>query len=223
MARRKERLEKLASNYTGFREVVLDVTDRKAVTDFFGTLSADVGNIDLLVNNAGVALDAKVFDEMDWQDIQHMVDTNVLGTAHFSWSYLRTTRQQSTRYIINIGSIAGNYAYPNNNIYGASKAFVNHLSKNLRSDYVTGNTRITSIEPGLARTEFSEVRFKGNVQKEQDLYANTSYIKAEDIASIVSYLISLPVHVNINQIEVMPNTQAWGPLSVTRGQRLKHN
>jgi 3-hydroxy acid dehydrogenase / malonic semialdehyde reductase len=216
IARRKNKLNELAHKYDQFIPIPLDITDEKAVNNFFKKLTKEKKQIYLLVNNAGLALDAKKYGEMLWEDIQQMIHTNIFGLAHITWSFLRLTRNQDAKYIINVGSIAGSYAYPNNNIYGASKAFVNHFSENLRSDYYGKKVRVTNIEPGLAKTEFSKVRFKGNVNKEKDLYENSLYIKPKDIASIVDYLLKLPPHININRIEIMPEGQAWGPLLISR-------
>ena len=170
----------------------------------------------MLINNAGLALNSAPYDQMDLEDVDTMIETNIVSLVHMTRYFLNLNGEN--KYIINLGSIAGSYAYPNNNIYGGTKAFVNHFSKNLRSDLVNKNVRVTSIEPGLAKTEFSIIRLKNDKDKAEAIYKNTEYIRPEDIALIIKNLIQLPNHLNINSIEVMPTTQAWGSLLIHRSE-----
>ena len=119
-------------------------------------------------------------------------------------------------HIINIGSTAGNWPYPGGNVYGATKAFVKQFSRNLRADLFGTKVRVSNIEPGLAETEFSMVRFKGDSHRANQVYKGTQPLTAEDIAEVVFWVTSLPEHVNINRIEVMPTDQTWGPLALDR-------
>lgn len=212
LARRKDRLEELESQYTNFVGYEVDLGKKDLIKKFFEGVPES--HLDLLVNNAGLALDSTTYDKMNLDDVDTMININIASLVHMTSHFLRIDGKD--KYIINIGSIAGNYAYPNNNIYGGTKAFVNHFSKNLRSDLVSKNVRVTCIEPGLAKTEFSIIRLKNDNEKAEAIYKNTQYIKAEDIALIVKDLINLPPHLNINSIEVMPTTQACGPLNIHR-------
>ncbi|KKQ42243.1 MAG: NADP-dependent l-serine/l-allo-threonine dehydrogenase ydfg [Microgenomates group bacterium GW2011_GWC1_37_8] len=213
LARREERLTKLAENpnFIGYK---IDLKDRDSIAKFFDSIK-DV-EVKLLINNAGLALNSAPYDQMDLEDVDTMIETNIVSLVHMTRYFLNLNGEN--KYIINLGSIAGSYAYPNNNIYGGTKAFVNHFSKNLRSDLVNKNVRVTSIEPGLAKTEFSIIRLKNDKDKAEAIYKNTEYIRPEDIALIIKNLIQLPNHLNINSIEVMPTTQAWGSLLIHRSE-----
>lgn len=213
LARRYELLENRFGKYNNFIPYEIDLRDNKAIKTFFDGLQ-DKNNLCLLVNCAGLALTAKPFDQMDLEDIDTMIATNINSLVHMTSHFLKIDSKE--KYIINLGSIAGSYVYPNNNIYGGTKAFVNHFSKNLRSDLLGKNIRVTSIEPGLAKTEFSIVRMKGDRKKAEAIYKDTKFIKAEDIAQIVKMLIDLPSYINITSLEVMPITQSNGPLQIYR-------
>lgn len=214
LARRTDRLSELQEKYPNFVGFEIDLRNKVGISDFFESI--DDIEINLLVNNAGLALNVAPYDQMDLDDVDNMIETNIISLVHMTNYFLKCKGEN--KYIINIGSIAGSYAYPNNNIYGGTKAFVNHFSKNLRSDLVDKNVRVTSIEPGLSKTEFSIVRLKNDKDKVEAIYKNTEYIRPEDIATIVRDLINLPSHLNINSIEVMPVTQAWGPLLIHRSE-----
>jgi NADP-dependent 3-hydroxy acid dehydrogenase YdfG len=213
LARRYERLKNTFEKFKNFVPYEINLLGNKEIETFFKKIGVDK-NLCLLVNCAGLALGADPYDQMKLKDVDTMIGTNITALAHMIHHFLKTENKE--KYIINLGSIAGNYVYPNNNVYGGTKAFVNHFSKNLRSDLLGKNIRITSIEPGLAKTEFSLVRLKGNREKAEAIYKNTEYIKATDIAEIVKMLIHLPKHLNINSIEVMPITQSNGPLQIYR-------
>jgi 3-hydroxy acid dehydrogenase/malonic semialdehyde reductase len=214
LARRIDRLKKMEKKYTNFVGYEIDLKKRKEISKFFKSIKNI--NVNLLVNNAGVALDVAPYHKMNLKDIDTMIETNIFSLVHMTHYYLKCLGEN--KYIINIGSIAGNYAYPNNNIYGGTKAFVNHFSKNLRSDLLSKKIRVTSIEPGLAKTEFSIVRLKNDKEKAEAIYKNTKYIRPEDISLIVKNLIRLPPHLNINSIEVMPISQAWGPCLIDKSE-----
>lgn len=211
LARREDRLKKMEHKYINFNGYKVDVRSEKEIHNFFNSIKTI--KINLLVNSAGLALNSTTYDRMTLEEIDTMIDTNIFGLVHMTHHFLKCPG--SNKYIINIGSIAGNYAYPNNNIYGSTKAFVNHFSHNLRSDFVNKNIRVTSIEPGLAKTEFSLVRLKDKGVA-NSIYNKTQYIKPKDIALLVKNLINLPKHLNVNSIEIMPITQACGPLLIHR-------
>lgn len=210
LGRRKDRLEELKKTNINFIGYEIDLANKEEIKKFYASIKNV--KVDLLINNAGLALGATSYDQMELDDADTMINVNINSLVHMTSYFLKM--EGDDKLIINIGSIAGSYSYPNNNIYGGTKAFVNHFSKNLRSDLYNKNVRVTSIEPGLAKTEFSMVRLKNDKDKAEAIYKNTEYIKAEDIALIVKNLIELPKHLNINSIEVMPVTQACGPLNI---------
>ncbi|MCG8056265.1 MAG: SDR family oxidoreductase [Candidatus Thiodiazotropha endolucinida] len=218
-ARRMDRLQALNDELSGNAEVViqtLDVTDPQAVEGFLEALPEASREIDVLVNNAGLALGLQPAHEADLQDWQTMVDTNIKGLMHMTRLILPGMVQRSRGHIINIGSVAGSWPYPGGNAYGATKAFVQQFSRGLKADLVGTPLRVTNIEPGLAETEFSLVRMKGDTQQAADVYQGTQPLTGPDIAEIVYWVTALPPHVNINALEVMPVCQAWSPFAVDR-------
>ncbi len=195
--------------------VVLDVRDRAAVEAALLGLPPAVASIDVLVNNAGVALGLEPAHQADLDAWQRMVDTNVSGLMYVTRTLLPSMVARNRGHIINLGSIAGTYPYPGGNVYGATKAFVHQFSLNLRADLLRTAVRVTSVEPGLVGgTEFSLVRFGGDAVRAAKVYEGADALTAEDVAETVHWVASLPARVNINTIEMMPVTQASGPLSV---------
>ncbi len=216
--RRVERLAALAEEL-GERllPVALDVTDKAAVAGFVEGLPQDWRQIDVLVNNAGLALGLCPAWEADLADWDTMVATNVTGLIHVTRAVLPGMVARNDGIILNLGSVAGVYPYPGGHVYGASKAFVQQFSLNLRADLVGKNIRVTDIEPGMVQgSEFSKVRFGGDGGKAAAVYAGTNAMVPEDIAEAAAWLIGLPAHVNINRIEMMPTCQANGPFAVKR-------
>jgi len=216
-ARRMERLRTLQSELGGperVHVVELDVRDREQVQQMLGALPPPFDEIDVLVNNAGLGLGLAPAWQADIDDWETMVDTNVKGLMYTTRAVLPGMVARNRGHVIDMGSIAGNWPYPGGNVYGATKAFVQQFSRNLRADLIGTRVRVTNVEPGLCETEFSVVRFKGDRTKAESLYAGKDPIVAEDIAEIIYWVVNLPVHVNINSIEVMPITQTWGPLPV---------
>ena len=185
---------------------------RAAIT----TLPEGFQDITALVNNAGLALGLIPLEQQTSERYQQMIDTNISGTLHVTHALLPGMVARNAGHIINLGSIAGNYPYPGGGVYGASKAFINHFSLNLRADLLGKNIRVTCIEPGMADTEFSTVRFHGDKAEADAVYAGMQPLTSEDIAETVWWAASLPPHVNINRIEVMPTMQAFSPFAVAR-------
>lgn len=173
-------------------------------------------SVDVLVNNAGLALGLDSADKADLSDWQTMIDTNISGLVNMTRAILPFMVAEKSGHVINIGSIAGSYAYPGGNTYGATKAFVAQFSLNLRADLAGTNIRVTNIEPGLAESEFSEVRFHGDKEKAKNVYEGVEPLLPEDIAESVYWCASLPKHVNINRLEIMPTCQSFAPLVVSR-------
>ncbi|WP_026841978.1 SDR family NAD(P)-dependent oxidoreductase [Citrifermentans bremense] len=219
-ARRREALEQLKEELGGDSRVfciTLDVRDREAVSASFASLPAQFAEIDLLLNNAGLALGLEPAHQASLDDWETMVDTNIKGVMYCTRAILPGMVARNRGHVINIGSVAGSWPYPGGNVYGASKAFVQQFSRNLRADLLGTAVRVTNIEPGMAETEFSKVRFKGEDEKAHRVYAGTEPLQGEDIAEIVAWVASVPQRVNINSVEVMSVCQAWGPLAVHRG------
>lgn len=196
--------------------VALDVRDKDSIDQFFQAIPEGFQHIDILVNNAGLALGMEPAHEANLDDWETMVDTNIKGLMRMTRRVLPQMVERNTGHIVNIGSMAASWAYPGGNAYGASKAFVQQFSRGLRSDIIGKNIRVTNIEPGLANTNFSLTRLKGNQQKADSVYDGTKPLVADDIADIVFWTTSVPPHVNINNLEVMPTCQAWGPLLIDR-------
>jgi len=221
--RREDRLAKLydeLSMKTLVYTLSMDVRNRRDVFDKFQSIPDDFAAIDVLVNNAGLALGLLPAHKADLDDWETMIDTNIKGLVYCTRAILPKMVERNSGLIINIGSIAGNWPYPGGNVYGATKAFVQQFSLNLRSDLLGKNIRVTNIEPGIAETEFSIVRYHGDEEEAKKVYQNTKALSAEDIADIIWWLANSPEHVNINQLEVMPTLQAWGPLNIFREEKL---
>jgi len=217
-ARRIEKLEALQKELsdTESHVIQLDVRDRKGVAETLSGLPDSFQNIDILINNAGLALGLRPAYEADLDMWETMVDTNIKGLMYCTRQILPGMVKRRQGHIVNIGSVAGSTPYPGGNVYGATKAFVKQFSNNLRSDLNGTPIRVTNIEPGLAETEFSIVRFNGDTARAAEVYKGAQPLTAEDIAEIVHWVTSLPSHININRLEVMPVCQAWGPFSIFR-------
>ena len=215
VARRLDRLKALQKELgeTVLECIALDVRDREQVATLLEPWN---GKINLLINSAGLAVGLEPAWNADLDDWDAMVDTNIKGLTYVTRALLSGMVENKNGHVINIGSIAGSYAYPGGNAYGASKAFVERFSLNLRADLHGSSVRVTNIEPGLAETEFSNVRFKGDDDKADALYLGTEPLRPEDIAESIVWAASLPKHVNINRIEIMPTAQSFGPLPIVR-------
>lgn len=219
VARRRDRLERLKeqlSAETSVHTVVVDVRDRAAIERLPEQLPPSFREIGILINNAGLALGTESAHEADPDDWDRMIETNVTGLVHLTHQVLRGMVQRDRGHIVNIGSIAGSWPYPGGNVYGATKAFVAQFSRGLRADLLGRHIRVTNVEPGLAETEFSVVRFKGDSAKARGVYEGTQPLTAGDVADIVHWTTSAPPHVNINAVEVMPTCQSWAGMAVDR-------
>ena len=216
LARREDRLKKLASELGDTHIIVADIRDKKAVFDAVDSLPDKFKDIEVLVNNAGMALGLEKTIDAKVEDFEAMIDTNVKGLIYSTKAVLPLLYKQEKGYIFNLGSTAGSWPYPGSNVYGATKAFVKQFSLNLRNDLVGTNIRVTNIEPGLCKTEFSEVRFKGDKAKADSIYEHTNFITSEDIATILVNCLNMPGSVNINRVEVMANTQTWAGLAIEK-------
>ena len=215
--RRAERLDALRDEI-GAEKVLpltLDVRDRAAVEKAVAGLPAEWSAVDVLVNNAGLALGLAPAQQADLDDWDTMVDTNVKGLMYLTRAVLPGMIERGRGHIVNIGSTAGEWPYPGGNVYGATKAFVRHFSLNLRADLYGTPVRVTDIEPGLVGgTEFSNVRFHGDDSKAAAIYQGADALTPEDIADAVHWVASRPARVNVNTLQVMPVAQSFGPLRV---------
>jgi len=217
-ARRMEKLQALKEELSDVpvHLVELDVRDNEAVKSAVASLPAEFAAIDILVNNAGLAVGLEPAWAVDLDDWERMIDTNIKGLAYCTRALLGGMVERKRGHVINIGSIAGSWPYAGGNVYGATKAFVLQFTRNLRTDLHGTGVRATCVAPGMAETEFSQVRFKGDDAKAAKVYEGTRPLTGEDIAECVFWCASLPEHVNINQLEVMPTDQSWGATTVYR-------
>lgn len=211
--RRQQLLNDLASEIKNLYKVdvlslCFDVRDREAVKNNIDSLVGKWKNIDVLINNAGLALGLGTIQEGDIDDWETMIDTNVKGLLYVSRNVMPLMVKKQSGHIINIGSIAGKETYANGNIYCATKHAVDSITKAMRIDMLKDGIKVTQICPGAVKTEFSKVRFKGDDQAAENVYKNFVPLKAEDIADVVFYTTSLPKHVNINDLLLMPTMQA---------------
>jgi len=219
VARRTDRLENLQQELLSICPVhilTLDVTDTDAVVEALDSLPSNFRNIDVLINNAGLALGLGSAQEADPGDWDIMINTNIRAVVHMTRLILPGMVARNRGHVVNIGSTAGNWPYPGANVYGASKAFIQQFSRNLRADLIGKQIRVSNIEPGMAETEFSKVRFKQDKARADKVYQDVKPLSAQDIADIVHWVCNVPSHVNINALEVMPICQAWGALAVDR-------
>ncbi|WES70524.1 bifunctional NADP-dependent 3-hydroxy acid dehydrogenase/3-hydroxypropionate dehydrogenase YdfG [Superficieibacter sp. HKU1] len=217
--RRQERLQALKDELgDAIYPLQLDVRDRAAIDEKLASLPAEWRDIDILVNNAGLALGMEPAHKASVEDWENMIDTNNKGLVYMTRAFLPGMVERNRGHVINLGSTAGSWPYAGGNVYGATKAFVRQFSLNLRTDLNGTAVRVTNIEPGLVGgTEFSNVRFKGDDAKADKTYENTTALSAEDISEAVWWVATLPKHVNINTLEMMPVSQTYAGLSVHRG------
>jgi 3-hydroxy acid dehydrogenase/malonic semialdehyde reductase len=216
--RRLDRLAALAEELgINVLPLELDVRERAAVESSVSSLPAAFTDVDVLVNNAGLAKGMQPAQTARLEDWEQMLDTNCKGLLYCTRALLPGMVERGRGHVINMGSVAGTYPYPGGNAYGASKAFVHQFSLNLRSDLHGTGVRVTCIEPGIvAGTEFSTVRFDGDQDKAAATYAGLQALQPEDIAEAVDWAASQPAHVNINTIELMPVAQSFAPFQVDR-------
>lgn len=216
--RRKDRLEKLKSELaTDVYTCSFDVRDRKAAFAALDTLPTEWKNVAVLINNAGNAHGLSPIQDGEVDDWEAMIDINVKGLLYMSKAIIPGMIERGTGDIINIGSVAGIEVYPNGNVYCASKHAVDALTKGMRMDLNGKGIRVSSIQPGLVQTEFSEVRFKGDKERAANVYKGYSPLKAQDIAETISFILSRPRHVNIADLLIFPTAQASATMVSKKG------
>lgn len=211
--RRAERLEQLAdelaiAHQTESLVLVFDIRDREETAQVLGSLPDEWKDIDLLVNNAGLAAGLDPIQAGDIDDWETMIDTNIKGLLYVTRAVSPGMVARGSGHIINIGSVAGREVYPNGAVYSATKHAVDALSKGMRIDLLPHGIKVTQIAPGAAETEFSLVRFKGDQERSAGVYKGYTPLTGDDIAELCHYVTTLPAHVNINDILVMPQAQA---------------
>ena len=223
VGRRADRLEALKSSLPAEQQkklltLVLDVCDSAHVDTLASTLPAEFSKVTILVNNAGLALGLEPAYQAKISDWDQMIDTNIKGLVHMTRAFLPGMVERKCGHVINVGSVAGLYPYPGSNVYGSTKAFVKQFSLNLRADLLGTPLRVTCIEPGLSSgTEYSNVRFKGDDEKAEKVYEGVHALSADDIAEAIYWTATLPAHMNVNALEVMPVQQSFAGTSLHRG------
>ena len=223
VGRRAERLEALKSSLPAEQQnklltMTLDICDSIRVDNLANTLPAEFAKVTVLVNNAGLALGLEPAYQAKISDWDQMIDTNIKGLVHMTRAFLPGMVERKCGHVINIGSVAGLYPYPGSNVYGSTKAFVKQFSLNLRADLIGTPLRVTCVEPGLSSgTEYSNVRFKGDDEKAEKVYEGVHALSADDIAEAIYWTATLPAHMNINALEVMPVQQSFAGTTLHRG------
>jgi serine 3-dehydrogenase len=213
--RRGDRLKKLADELGDkFLPLELDMRDTQALTDM-AALNAPWGDIDLLLNNAGLAPPMGNIETVDWDKIESVLETNITGLVALTRALLPKLIERRGQ-VINLSSVAATYPYKGGAVYAGTKAFVRQFSLDLRCDLAGTGVRVTSIEPGMAETEFTIVRTGGDKAASDALYANMDPMTAEDLADLFWWLATLPSHLNINTIELMPVRQSWAGFALDR-------
>ncbi len=211
--RRTERLNELTKQLQNdfsidVHALCFDVRDNKACTEAFKSIPEAFQQIDILINNAGLAAGTLPFDQSDLADYDQMIDTNVKGLIYITKLVVPGMIAQQSGLIINLSSIAGLEVYPNGSVYCASKHAVNAITKGLRLDLVKHGIKVSSVSPGMAETEFSIVRYQGDEEKARAVYTGLTPLNAEDIADTIEFIVTRPSHVSINDIQINPAQQA---------------
>ncbi len=218
IARRNDKLEivkrELQSN-AKCHVIACDITDKEKISNELKNLPAEFEKVDVLINCAGLALGLETAQETEWQDWETMLNVNCMALAYITHLFLPDMVKRNFGHIINIGSTAGTYPYKGANVYGATKAFVEQFTLNLKADLLGTAVRVTNIEPAMVGdSEFSLVRFKGNKDKADEVYEGLKPLSPEDVSECAIWVLSQPAHVNINRIEMMPTSQAPSGLAV---------
>ncbi|AUB34319.1 NADP-dependent 3-hydroxy acid dehydrogenase YdfG [Nostoc flagelliforme CCNUN1] len=216
-ARRLERLQQLADALIKefgieIHLLQLDVRDRNAVEEAISTLPSAWSDIDILINNAGLSRGLDKLHEGSFQDWEDMIDTNVKGLLYVSRYVVPGMVSRDRGHVVNLGSIAGHQTYPGGNVYCATKAAVTAISEGLKQDLLGTRVRVTSVDPGMVETEFSNVRFHGDAERANKVYQGVKPLTADDVADVIFFCVTRSPHVNINEVVLMPVDQASATL-----------
>jgi 3-hydroxy acid dehydrogenase / malonic semialdehyde reductase len=223
-ARRMERLQtladKLIDKYNMSPQLIhliqLDVRDRLAVESAISNLPSEWSSIDILINNAGLSRGLDKLHEGNFQDWEEMIDTNIKGLLYLTRYILPGMVERNSGHVVNIGSIAGHQTYPKGNVYCGTKAAVKAITEGLKQDLLGTPIRVTSVDPGMVETEFSQVRFHGDGDRAKKVYQGLTPLTPDDVADVILFSITRPAHVNINEIILMPVDQASATLNYRR-------
>lgn len=211
-ARRRERLEQLAEELSKDASFIhllpLDVRDRSSVESALSTLPASWSSVDILINNAGLSRGLDKLHEGSFQDWEEMIDTNIKGLLYLTRYIVPGMVSRGQGHVVNIGSIAGHQTYPSGNVYCATKAAVRVISEGLKQDLLGTPIRVSSVDPGLVETEFSEVRFHGDTDRAKRVYQGVTPLTPADVADVIFFCVTRPPHVNISEVILMPVDQA---------------
>ncbi|MBD1944456.1 SDR family oxidoreductase [Coleofasciculus sp. FACHB-712] len=213
VARRQERLQELADELSKefscqLHLLALDVRDRASVESAFSSLPDAWAEVDILINNAGLSRGLNKLHEGSIQDWEEMIDTNIKGLLYCTRYLVPGMVKRGKGHVVNLGSIAGHQTYPGGNVYCASKAAVKSISEGLKQDLLGTPVRVTSVDPGLVETEFSQVRFHGDSDRAQKVYQGLTPLTPEDIADVIFFCVTRPAHVNISELLLVPTDQA---------------
>ena len=221
VARRQDKLEQLQNELqTPSHVIACDITNKDKIKAEMNNLPAEFASIDVLINCAGLALGLEPAQETDWEDWETMLNVNCMALTYITRLLLPGMVEKDCGHIVNIGSTAGTYPYIGGNVYGATKAFVEHFTLNLKADLLGTALRVTNIAPGMVgESEFSLVRFKGDEDKARKIYEELKPLTPADVAESALWVLMQPAHVNINRIEMMPVCQAPSNLATHRNQR----
>ncbi len=215
--RRRDRLERLAAAHPGrIHPVTFDLRERGAIEEAIGGLPPEWADVDVLVNNAGLALGLEPAHRASLDEWDTMIETNCRALVAMTRAVLPGMVARNRGHVVAVGSVAGSYPYPGGNVYGATKAFVRQFMLNLKADLLGTAVRTTNIEPGMALTEFSLVRFGGDAPRAGKVYDGVTPLRAEDVAEAILWCVALPAHVNVNALELMPVQQAFSPFAISR-------
>jgi NADP-dependent 3-hydroxy acid dehydrogenase YdfG len=216
IARRQERLEQLAAELSkdasSIYLLTLDVRDRSSVESALSTLPESWLNVDVLINNAGLSRGLDKLHEGNFQDWEEMIDTNVKGLLYLTRFVVPGMVSRGRGHVVNLGSVAGHQTYPGGNVYCATKAAVRVISEGLKQDLLGTPVRVTSIDPGMVETAFSEVRFHGDAERAKRVYQGVTPLTPDDIADVIFFCVTRPPHVNISEVLLMPTDQAGAML-----------
>ena len=216
-ARRQDRLEQLADELgkefaSSTHLLSLDVRDRSTVESAISNLSADWSSIDVLINNAGLSRGLEKLQAGSIQDWEEMIDTNIKGLLYLTRAIVPGMISRGRGHVVNLGSTAGHQTYPNGNVYCATKAAVRVISEGLKQDLLGTPVRVSSVDPGLVETEFSQVRFRGDTERAKKVYQGLTPLTPADVADVIFFCVTRPLHVNISEVLLMPTDQAGSML-----------